>query len=27
MSKVSIHPSVDNGIAPAATNFAGGTLT
>ena len=23
---VSIHPSVDNGIAPAAKNFAGGTL-
>lgn len=24
--KVTIHPSVDNGIAPAAPNFAGGTL-
>jgi len=26
MSAVSIHPSVDNGIKPAAANFAGGTL-
>lgn len=26
-SAVSIHPSVDNGIKPAATDFAGGTLT
>jgi S-(hydroxymethyl)glutathione synthase len=25
-SAVSIHPSVDNGIKPAATDFAGGTL-
>lgn len=24
---ISIHPSVDNGIQPAAANFAGGTLT
>ena len=24
---VAIHPSVDNGIAPAAADFAGGTLT
>ena len=24
---ISIHPSVDNGIKPAAANFAGGTLT
>jgi S-(hydroxymethyl)glutathione synthase len=27
MAKVSIHPSVDNGIKPGAANFAGGTLT
>jgi S-(hydroxymethyl)glutathione synthase len=27
MSKVSIHPSVDNGVAPGAANFAGGTLS
>ena len=26
-SKISIHPSVDNGIKPAADNFAGGTLS
>ena len=26
MAKVLIHPAVDNGIAPAAPNFAGGTL-
>ena len=26
MPKVSIHPSVDNGIKPGAKNFAGGTL-
>jgi S-(hydroxymethyl)glutathione synthase len=26
-SAVSIHPSVDNGIAPASKNFSGGTLT
>ena len=26
MSAVKIHPSVDNGIKPAATDFAGGTL-
>lgn len=26
MSLVKIHPSVDNGIKPAAANFAGGTL-
>ena len=26
-SSTSIHPSVDNGIAPAAASFAGGTLT
>jgi S-(hydroxymethyl)glutathione synthase len=25
--KISIHPSVDNGIKPAADNFAGGTLS
>jgi S-(hydroxymethyl)glutathione synthase len=25
-SKISIHPSVDNGIKPAAVNFVGGTL-
>ena len=24
--KISIHPSVDNGIKPAVDNFAGGTL-
>lgn len=27
MAKVSIHPSVDNGVKPGAANFAGGTLT
>ena len=27
MAAVSIHPAVDNGIKPAAANFAGGTLT
>ena len=26
-NKLSIHPSVDNGIKPAADNFAGGTLS
>lgn len=26
-SKISIHPSVDNGIKPAADNFVGGTLS
>ena len=26
MAKILIHPAVDNGIAPAAPNFAGGTL-
>jgi S-(hydroxymethyl)glutathione synthase len=26
MASVAIHPSVDNGISPAAPNFAGGTL-
>ncbi|HEX6834839.1 MAG TPA: S-(hydroxymethyl)glutathione synthase [Rudaea sp.] len=26
MAALSIHPAVDNGIAPAASNFAGGTL-
>jgi S-(hydroxymethyl)glutathione synthase len=26
-SAISIHPSVDNGIAPASKNFSGGTLT
>jgi S-(hydroxymethyl)glutathione synthase len=26
MASVSIHPSIDNGIKPAAANFAGGTL-
>jgi len=26
-SKISIHPSVDNGIKPTADNFAGGTLS
>jgi S-(hydroxymethyl)glutathione synthase len=26
MANVSIHPAVDNGIKPAAANFAGGTL-
>jgi S-(hydroxymethyl)glutathione synthase len=26
MAKVAIHPSIDNGIKPAAPNFAGGTL-
>jgi S-(hydroxymethyl)glutathione synthase len=26
MAKVAIHPTVDNGIKPAAANFAGGTL-
>jgi S-(hydroxymethyl)glutathione synthase len=27
MASVSIHPSIDKGIKPAAANFAGGTLT
>jgi S-(hydroxymethyl)glutathione synthase len=27
MAKVSIHPSVDNGVKPGSANFAGGTLT
>lgn len=27
MAKVSIHPSVDNGLKPGSANFAGGTLT
>src|SRR5215207_2790747 len=27
MTKISIHPSVDNGIKPEAANFAGGTLS
>ncbi len=27
MSAVSIHPSVDSGVKPGASNFAGGTLT
>ena len=27
MSSISIHPSVDKGVAPGAANFAGGTLT
>ena len=27
MSTISIHPSVDKGLAPGVTNFAGGTLT
>ena len=27
MSAVSIHPSVDNGVAPGSANFAGGTLS
>ena len=26
MATVSIHPAVDNGIKPAAKDFAGGTL-
>jgi len=26
MASISIHPSIDNGIKPAAANFAGGTL-
>ena len=26
MSAVSIHPSVDNGLAPGSATFAGGTL-
>jgi S-(hydroxymethyl)glutathione synthase len=26
-SKISIHPSVDNGVKPAADNFSGGTLS
>ena len=26
MTKVSIHPAVDNGVTPGAANFAGGTL-
>jgi hypothetical protein len=26
-NKISIHPLVDNGIKPAADNFAGGTLS
>lgn len=27
MAKVSIHPSVDNGVKPGSANFAGGTLS
>jgi S-(hydroxymethyl)glutathione synthase len=27
MSKISIHPSVDQGVQPGSANFAGGTLT
>ena len=27
MSNISIHPSVDNGIRPGASNFSGGTLS
>jgi S-(hydroxymethyl)glutathione synthase len=27
MAKIAIHPSVDNGTAPAASNFQGGVLT
>ena len=27
MNKISIHPSVDNGVSPGSASFAGGTLT